>query len=285
MLEPVHAGRRDHRPRSVRAERVPPGQRLVFVRNERYFRKDASGAPLPYLDRVIDRDRPRSERSAAAARSGAARHDERRDAARRLRGAEARGRRRTPAVARPRRRARCRQPLDQPEARARSASDPRAAWLQREELRHAISLAVDRKAFADTVFLGAGVPVFGPVTPANTKWYWQELPRTPHDPARAKRVLATIGLTDRNGDGMLEDPRGQTAALHAVARRRARQLLERGAAVIRDELKKIGLTVDVVALDGNALVERLLSGTGLRGRLLPARPDRHGSGARTRNSG
>ncbi len=35
------------------------------------------------------------------------------------------------------------------------AGDPRAPWLQRDELRRAISLAVDRKVFADTVFLGA----------------------------------------------------------------------------------------------------------------------------------
>src|SRR6185369_14162661 len=36
------------------------------------------------------------------------------------------------------------------------AGDARAAWLQRDELRRAISMAVDRQAFADTVFFGAG---------------------------------------------------------------------------------------------------------------------------------
>src|SRR6185503_13111092 len=30
-----------------------PGQRLVFARNDRYFRKDASGVQLPYLDRIV----------------------------------------------------------------------------------------------------------------------------------------------------------------------------------------------------------------------------------------
>ena len=51
------------------------------------------------------------------------------------------------------------------------AGDPRASWLQRDELRQAISLAVDRPAFNDAVYLGAGAPAFGPVTPANRKWY------------------------------------------------------------------------------------------------------------------
>jgi ABC-type transport system substrate-binding protein len=47
-------------------------------------------------------------------------------------------------------------------------------------------MAVDRDLFANTVFLGAGVPVYGPITPANRKWYATELPPVPHDPARAK---------------------------------------------------------------------------------------------------
>ena len=51
------------------------------------------------------------------------------------------------------------------------AGDPRAAWIQRDELRQAISLAVDRKVFVDTVYLGAAVPVFGPITPGNKAWY------------------------------------------------------------------------------------------------------------------
>jgi peptide/nickel transport system substrate-binding protein len=37
---------------------------------------------------------------------------------------------------------------------------------------------------------------------------------------------------------------------------------ERAAAVIRDELKKVGLVVDVVPLEGNALVQRLATGQG-----------------------
>ena len=56
-------------------------------------------------------------------------------------------------------------------------------------------MAVDRKVFADTVFLGAGVPVYGPETPANKTWYWTGIPHTPHDPAGARRLLASIGLT------------------------------------------------------------------------------------------
>ena len=192
-----------------------------------------------------------------------------RDPARGLRAAEARGRRGPPAAVRSRRR---------PSTPTRFwinlkpgafAGDPRAPWLQRDELRQAISLAVDRQAFADTVYLGAAVPVFGPITPANKKWYSPELPQPPHDPARARALLASIGLTDRNGDGLLEDAPDRPARFTLLTQK-GQTALERGAAVIRDELKKIGLTVDVVTLDGNALVERFVTRQGVRRGLLPA---------------
>src|SRR4029453_7156719 len=67
--------------------------------------------------------------------------------------------------------------------------DPRRAWIQRDELRQAISAAVDRQLFADTVFLGAATPVYGPITPSNRKWFSEEVPRTPHDILRAKQLL------------------------------------------------------------------------------------------------
>ena len=32
-------------------------------------------------------------------------------------------------------------------------------------------MAVNRELFVNTVYFGAGVPVFGPIAPANKKWY------------------------------------------------------------------------------------------------------------------
>jgi len=137
--------------------------------------------------------------------------------------------------------------------------DRRAAWLQKDELRRAISMAVDRDVFANTVFLGAAVPVFGPITPANKKWYSPDAPRTPHDPAGARALLATIGLTDRNGDGTVEDAHNESARFTLLTQKGVTSR-ERGAAVIRDELKKIGVTIDVVAMDLIALSNRIGSG-------------------------
>jgi len=231
-----------------------PGQRLVFDRNPRYFRKAPDGSALPYLDRLTVEIIP--DQSAELLRLEAGQIDMTHseilpEAYAPLKRAADAGRIKLVDLG---------VGLDdnvlwfnlKPGA---FAGDPRAAWLQRDELRQAISLAVDRQLMADTVYLGAAAPVFGPITPANKKWYWDGVPKTPHDPEAAKRKLAAIGLTDRNGDGQLEDAHNRPAQFTLLTRT-GRPDLERGAAVIRDEMKKIGVVVDVVSLEAGALADR-----------------------------
>ena len=237
-----------------------PGQRLSFARNPRYFRKDAAGTPLPYLDRLVIEMVP--EQAAQVLRLEAGQLDT------------------TISEVRPEDFAPLKRAADagrvqlldlgvgfDPESfwinlkPGAFAGDPRAAWLQRDELRQAISLAVDRTAFNDAVYLGAGAPVFGPITSANKKWYATDLPKPAHDPERAKALLASIGLADRNGDGLAEDVRGH-AARFSLLTQKGQTALERGSIVIRDELRKIGIVVDVSPLDRNAVVQRFLAGRG-----------------------
>jgi peptide/nickel transport system substrate-binding protein len=238
-------------------ERYIPGQRLVFARNPKYFAKAPDGGALPYLDRLVVEVIP--DQSAELLRLESGQLDM-------MTGAIA------PEAYAPLKRA-----ADQGRVKlldlgvSRNAdglwfnlkpgalgADPRAAWLQKDELRRAISMAVDRKVVADTVFLGAGVPVYGPETPANKQWYWEGTPQTPHDPAAAKALLATIGLADRDGDGLLEDAKNRPARFTLLTQK-GRPNLERAVAVVRDQLKTIGLTVDVVLLDAPAVIDMLLN--------------------------
>ena len=237
-----------------------PGERLVFARNSHYFRTDDRGAHLPYLDRIIVEIVPDQDAQALKLEGG----DTDTEAA------EIR-----PEDYAPLKRAAEQgsiQLLDlgpavdpdalwinlRPNAFER---DPRRSWIQRDELRQAISAAVDRQRFADTIFLGAATPVFGPITPSNKRWYSGEVPRPAHDVSRAKQLLAEIGLVDRNQDGFVEDPSGTPARLTLLTMK-GQTALERGADVISEELKKIGLSVDVAKLEGNALIQKFVSGKG-----------------------
>ena len=70
-----------------------PGQRVVFARNARYWRKAANGDALPVPRPRHDRDHPGSGLGSAAARRRPAGHDGDRAARGRLHAAQARGRR------------------------------------------------------------------------------------------------------------------------------------------------------------------------------------------------
>jgi peptide/nickel transport system substrate-binding protein len=234
-----------------------PGERLIFERNRHYFRTDDRGAQLPHLDRVIMEIVPDQDAQVLKLQAGETdteASEVRPEDYAPLKEAAGHG---------------LLQLLDLGVAADPDGfwinlrpgvfdRDPRRAWIQRDELREAISAAVDRQLFADTVFLGAATPVFGPITPSNRQWYSDQVPRPAHDVSRARQLLAQIGLIDRNHDGIVEDATG-TPARFTLLTAKGQTALENGARVIRDELKKIGLSVDVVSLDGNALVQKFVS--------------------------
>jgi peptide/nickel transport system substrate-binding protein len=236
-----------------------PGERVVLARNPRYWRRDAAGTQLPYLDRLTLEITPDQNAELLRMQSGQAdltqseiRPDDyavlkREAAAGKLRLADA-------GLA-----------FDadafwfnlKPGAKAHEGRP----WLQRTELRRAVSHAVNRRAFADTVFLGAAEPLWGPVSPSNTTWYPPAgaIDRQAYDTGRARVILAGLGLRDKDNDGMLEDAAGAPVRFSLVTQK-GNTALEKGAAFIRDDLKKVGIAVDVVPLEVGALVDRMTKG-------------------------
>lgn len=232
-----------------------PGQRMVFTRNTRYWRTESDNARLPYLDRIVYEIVPdqNAELLRLQARQADLTQSEiRPEDYRSLKQEADAGRLRLLDVG---------VGLD-PDAlwfNLKTKPGPGRAWLQSTALRHAISLAVDRQAFADTVFLGEAVPVGGPITPGNKVWYSPAIVPDPYDPARARTLLSQAGLVDRNRDGTLEESRQQPARFTLLTQK-GNTARERGAAFIRDDLRKVGLVVDVVALEVGALVDRITKG-------------------------
>ena len=236
-----------------------PGQRLVFVRNEKYWRKDAAGTPLPYLDRLTLEITPDQNAELLRLQSGQAdlaQSEVRPDDYAALKREAAAGKLRLVDAG---------LAFDadafwfnlKPGAKAHDGRP----WLARVELRRAVSHAVNRRAFADEVFLGAAEPQWGPITPSNKAWFAPDgaIEREAHDTGRARVLLAGLGLRDANNDGMLEDAAGAPARFSLVTQK-GNTALEKGAAFIRDELKKVGLAVDVVPLEVGALVDRMTKG-------------------------
>jgi len=234
------------------------GQRITFLRNPRYFRKDASGAALPYLDRLVmevvtggqDPEILRLESGAVDFMSQADVRPEDIAALRRLR--------------------------DQGTLQLVEVGvsvDPNCLWfnltpgnaagkakpyLLRPEFRRAISLAVDRAAIANTVYLGAAAPAYGPITPGNKTWYAASPKTDVHDPAQAKTLLNGLGLSDRNGDGVLDDWKGQPVKFSILVQRGT--IRERTVTMVQEQLRQVGIAVDVVGLDVPSMFGRFGAG-------------------------
>jgi len=236
-----------------------PGQRVTFSRNPRYWRKDASGVQLPYLDSLVMEIIPGGTQDAEMLRVQAGSVDVM-----------------TQADVRSEDVAALRRLRDQGSIQLVDVGigvDPNTLWfnltpgnkalkakpyLGRPEFRKAISHAADRDAIVTTVYLGAAVPVYGPITPGNKTWYSADTPTFPYDPARAKTLLAGIGLTDRNGDGMLDDGKGQPVRFSIITQRGS--IRERTVTMLQEQLRQVGVAIDVVGLDPNSLFGRFASG-------------------------
>lgn len=239
----------------VLAEHVS-GQRLVLTRNPRYWRKDAAGTPLPYLDRLtlVVASQPVE---ALKLQSGDV------DLM-------------TNADIRPEDYAAFKRASDEGRLRlidngvaldpnllwfnltSKKGSDPKSRWFGNKAFRQAISCAVDRQAIVNTVYLGEAVPIYGPVTPANRIWFADVRPTCEHDPAKARALFASAGLTDRNGDGVLEDAAGKPVRFSVLTQ--ADHIRARVVAVIQEQLRQAGVVVDVVPLDPNGLFQRFSEG-------------------------
>jgi peptide/nickel transport system substrate-binding protein len=236
------------------------GERLVYARNPRYWKRDQAGTQLPYLDRLTIEVTPEQNTELLRLQAGQA------DLTQSEIRAEDYAVLKREADAGKLRLADAGLAFDsdafwfnlKPEAKA---NDPRRGWLQSVELRRAVSLAVDRRAFGDSVFLGAAEPVWGPVSPSNTTWYAPDaagvVARPAHDPGKARVILAGLGMRDTNNDGMLEDKAGKPVRFSIITQK-GNTTLEKGAAAVRDDLQKVGIAADLVPLEVGALVDRMM---------------------------
>ena len=235
-----------------------PGQRFVFDRNPRYWKTDVTGIQLPYADQVVLEIVP--DQNAELVRLQAGQLDL------------------LQQQIRPEDVATLQPLVDQGRVRIVElgvgvdpdlllfnlrtpywAKDPRREWLLTKEFRKAISHAVDREAYANTVYLGAAVPIWGPITPGNKAWFSPNVMRYGHSIDRAREILGQLGLANRDADEWLED-RNNTEARFTLLTFRGNSSLERGSAVLRDALKAVGIAVDVVALESGSVIQRMVKG-------------------------
>ncbi len=132
-------------------------------------------------------------------------------------------------------------------------------WFQNREFRRAISHTIDREGMCYLVYNGLADPLYGPITPANRPYYTEGLfPVYGYNLKKARAILESLGFKDRNGDGWLEDPEGNTLEIVLLTNAGNKEREAMGN-MIKEDLEKIGIKVIFRPIDFNSLVSRLTS--------------------------
>ena len=129
-------------------------------------------------------------------------------------------------------------------------------WFRDKTFRQAVSCAINRTQMVQAVYNGLGAPVHSFITADNRKWNNPAVPVFSYDPARALKLLAEIGIQDRNGDGFLEDADGHDIEI-SILSNADNAPRSKMAVMIQDDLKKIGIKAEYHPVTFQMIVEKM----------------------------
>jgi peptide/nickel transport system substrate-binding protein len=129
------------------------------------------------------------------------------------------------------------------------------AWFSNRDFRRAVSMAVDRGAIIRSVFFGYGVRNWSLMTPGYRLFFTPRATVPDYDPPAATRLLARIGFRDRDGDGVIEDAKGN--AVRFTLKTNAGSTRVQLANFVRDDLARIGIQCTVAAVDYNTMLNNM----------------------------
>ena len=132
--------------------------------------------------------------------------------------------------------------------------DYKKKWFGSANFRLAISVAVSREDLCRVVFSGHARPAVGPVSPANVFWFNASLQPHPHNPQGALRRLQQDGF--RLDGRVLRDAGGHPVEFSLITNS-GNKSREQMAAMIQQDLEQIGIRLNVVTLDFPSLIERI----------------------------
>jgi peptide/nickel transport system substrate-binding protein len=130
------------------------------------------------------------------------------------------------------------------------------SWFSNRDFRRAVSKAVDRDAIIKSVYYGHAVKNWSTMTPGNKTWHTPETVHYDYDPEGAKRLIAGLGWKDTNGDGYVEDAKGNTIRF-SIKTNSSNVMRVASANFIKDDLAKIGIQVDATPIEFNSLISNL----------------------------
>jgi peptide/nickel transport system substrate-binding protein len=242
-----------------RLKEYQAGQRLVLERNPFYWKTDTNGNRLPYLDEIVFLFVPSADAQVLSFQSGET------DIISRV-GAE------NFSVL-------SRQPrgytladagpgleynflffnLNDLGEKASAETVRKQKWFGDAKFRQAVSAAVDRDGIVRLVYQGRGAALWGPVTPGNRRWLDAQIAHAPRSLERARQLLQEAGFRwtiAANGESGLTDSQGNHVEFSIITSSSNADRAKM-AALVQDDLKQLGMQVQVVPLELRSLIDRV----------------------------
>jgi peptide/nickel transport system substrate-binding protein len=132
-------------------------------------------------------------------------------------------------------------------------------WFRDKKFRQAVSLAIDRDRIAREAYDGRALPAYGFISTENPKWNNANIVPQPRDPARAKVLLAEIGIAVTNANGIATDTAGNALEITLISNIENPNR-QKACAIIVENLKEIGVKLDYTPLSFRA-VQQAIDGT------------------------
>jgi peptide/nickel transport system substrate-binding protein len=131
------------------------------------------------------------------------------------------------------------------------------SWFRDLKFRQAVSLAMDRRGMARLVYAGRATPIWGNSTPGNKLWSDPNLPHPDRSIEEARKTLQSAGYS-WNSAGSLLDPQKHPVTFTIIV---SSSNVQRSklATLAQDDLKQLGMDVQVVPMEFRALVDRVLN--------------------------
>jgi len=132
-------------------------------------------------------------------------------------------------------------------------------WFREVKFRQAVSAAADRDAIVRLVYQGRGAAIWGLVTPGNKRWGDTNLPHPARSLDRARALLKEAGFswtTGPNGESTLQDSGGKPVEF-SILTSSTNADRAKMAALLQDDLKQLGMRVQVVPLEFRSLLDRV----------------------------
>ena len=137
--------------------------------------------------------------------------------------------------------------------------DPRLAELfQDVRFRRVLSHLSDRETIIELAFGGLGVPIYGPFTPGNSRFYDSSAfvegqSQFAYNPEAAAALLAELGYDRRNAQGLLTNAAGETIAFNVMGYASAPDHAV-VVQVLSDDFRAAGLDVTTTIGDTSSVV-------------------------------